>query len=67
MYMEDGELTGMAPVISGTVTSRYADGLYSIKIEGTDDAGNAISGILVGAAPAGDAAAAAPGSLPGVL
>lgn len=67
MYMEDGELAGMAPIISGTVTSRYADGLYSIKIEGTDDAGNAISGILVGAAPAGDAAAAAPGSIPGVL
>lgn len=67
MYMEDGELAGMAPIISGTVTSRYADGLYSIKIEGTDDAGNAISGTLVGAAPAGDAAVAAPGSLPGVL
>lgn len=52
LRMEDGKLVGMAPVVSGKVTSECKDGNYTVTIAGKDDCGNEINGKLCGTKPA---------------
>ena len=45
---ENNVMVKAAPVVAGTVTSTYANGEYTIVVNGFDDIGNAISGTLIG-------------------
>lgn len=51
LRMENGELVGTAPIVSGKVVSKNTNGEYSISIVGKDDAGNDITATLKGNKP----------------
>jgi hypothetical protein len=60
-WIEDDDVINIAPVLSGTVTSAYVEGVYTITVDGVDNAGHSIKAIVTGTGeedsePAGAAA-----------
>ncbi len=49
--IENNMMVGQAPLRSGTVTSTYLDGEYTIEIAGVDDGGNNITCTIAGVPP----------------
>ena len=50
-HMESDAISGMGPIVSGTIKSTYAGGNYTFEYKGKDDLGNNVTGTLT--CPAG--------------